>query len=96
MAQFNYKDGFPLHWGNLPQDAKSIAADLLRGYVRGMSENQIPSGREDQIPMRQIPRPQQAQAQGMGIDVNQNLGSYGSNLYDAFMIPVVGAKSGTP
>jgi len=87
MPAFIDKDGFPF-WGNpSPQKPSSIPGRQVRFMVEDASINQVFNGRADEINLIQVPVPRQARAEGQGANNLQNVGKYGSTLYDQFMRP---------
>jgi len=82
-------NGFP-YWGS-PYARKSAAipgrqVDMM---IQDIDINQVPGGSSLQQ-SRQTLRPLIPVAQGPGTDPSQDVGSFGSNLYDAIMLPSLG------
>lgn len=82
-------EGFPV-WGNpSPQKPAAINGRQISLMLQDLNVNQIPGGNSQEIPFKQVIVPKSARVEGPGIDPSQNVGSFGSNLYDAFMMPIV-------
>lgn len=93
MSMLTGYEGFPI-WGNLsPQKASLIPGRQIALMVQDAAVNQVFGGNAQEIPLVQRIRPKVARAEGPGITQSQNVGSFGSNLYDAFMLPILGSEA---
>jgi hypothetical protein len=61
--------------------------------IQDIGINQIPGGSSLQQTQQKL-RPLIPVAQGPGTDPSQDVGAFGSNLYDAFMLPSLGPGEG--
>jgi hypothetical protein len=77
-----------------PQDAARIVQHQKAMQLKDLAVNQIFSGRTDQIPAVQRVAPRQPKALKPGSNDNQEVGAYGSTLYDLFMQPYTQKTSG--
>jgi hypothetical protein len=79
------KEGFPV-WGNpSPQKPFLIPGRQIVFMVQDARLNQVPRGRDDEIPFLQKPRAKQGKPEGPGYNTLMESGEYGTSLIDRFM-----------
>lgn len=90
-------DGFPL-WGNpSPQKPAQIPARQISMMLQDLAVNQVPGGRVVDVNGIQKIRPKQSQVQGLPGQTNNEVGQFGSTLYNDFMAGVTKpARKGEP
>ena len=87
MPDNNGYQGFPI-WGNLsPQKPANFFSRNVAMMIQDLRVNQIPQSNDREIKRTQRLVPRAARAEGPGLTQSQNVGKYGTNLYDSFMSP---------
>lgn len=83
------RDGFP-YWGNpSPQKSSVLIGHDVNGLIADIGLNQVPGGsaEEQSLHFKQIPASKQARAEGASANNLEEIGKYGSDLFQKFMSP---------